>query len=85
MLQKGAPVNRIAGAGQHHLGGAQPHSRVVHVIGHRLGGTLDVNQAMIQVSLYIWWIAHSRSLAAVAELVTKTGSTRREPGLAEGA
>jgi len=51
-------VNRIAGAGQHHLGNAKPHSRVVHVMSHRLAASLDVLHAMLQVPLYVQRIAH---------------------------
>ncbi len=49
----GALVNRMAGAGQHHRGRTQSHSRVVHILGHRLAGTLDVLHAMIQSPLYV--------------------------------
>ena len=51
-------VNGIAGAGQHHLGSAQPHGRVVHVMSHRLAARLDGLHAELQVPMYVQRIAH---------------------------
>jgi hypothetical protein len=51
-------VNGMAGAGQHHLGSAEPHGRVVHVMSHRLAASLDCLHAMLQVPMYAQRIAH---------------------------
>jgi hypothetical protein len=51
----------MTGAGQHHRSRTQSHSRVVHVLGHRLAGIRYVLHAVTQSPMYVGWSAHSGS------------------------